>query len=215
MANEYLDDYEQAEAVKQWVRDNGGAILMGVALAIGGLFGFRYWQDFQTSQRVAAARSYVDLAAALDRGENAPEALQQFETAHDGSAFVGFAALSLAKAANDAGNLDEAAQYLRRATEIAQPEALRSVAGLRLARVQLAQGEHAAALATVDRFGSGAFEGLAAELRGDILLAQGDRAGAREAYEVALNELDSGGDRNLLQMKYDDLADVGDGGGST
>lgn len=214
MANEYLDDYEQAEAVKRWLRDHGGAILIGIALALAGLFGFRYWQDFQGSQRVAAAQSYRDLTAALAAGNRAPELLEQFEAAHGDSPFVAFAALALAKAAGEAGDLEAAARHLARAAEMARPEALRPVAGLRLARVQLAQGELDAALATVERYGEGAFAGLAAEIRGDILVAKGDRAGARAAYALALEKFDAGGDRNLLEMKLDDLAGAGGRGSS-
>ena len=44
----------------------------------------------------------------------------------------------------------------------------------------------------------------------DILLAQGDRSGAWSAYQFAIDNLAPGaGDRDLLQMKVDDLTPTG------
>ena len=47
------------------------------------------------------------------------------------------------------------------------------------------------------------------ELRGDIMLTQGDRAAARQAYQKAIEAgNEAAANRELLQQKLDDLADV-------
>ncbi len=61
------------------------------------------------------------------------------------------------------------------------------------------------ALKTLDAVDPGAFAARYAEVRGDALLAKGDRAGALQAYQAAR----SGGDtvdNTLLDLKIDDLA---------
>ena len=58
MAVELYDDIEQAERVKQWLRDNGSGIVIGLLLAFGGIFGFRYWQQYQMQEKLDAAAYY-------------------------------------------------------------------------------------------------------------------------------------------------------------
>ncbi len=205
MRNEYYDDYEQAEAVKKWLKENGLAIFTGIALGLGALFGWRYWEGYAAGKRAEAARAYEQLVADLGAGREASaEVLESFRKEHQNAAFIGLAALELSAKAISERNLDEAMRLLEIASQSAEPPAMRQVAGLRLARVQLQAGQIDRSLATIDRFDDGGFAALAAEIRGDALLAKGDREGAREAYRYALDNL-SGGDRSVLQMKLDDL----------
>lgn len=207
MANEYLDDYEQAEAVKKWLKENGSAIVTGIALGLGALFGWQYWQTYQVNQRIEAAVGYASLVGSLgDDAEISARSLEDFRNAYGSDSYSAFAGLSLARQAVEAGDPEGAIELLRRTTEFAEPEAIKQVAGLRLARLLNALGRHQEALDAAQRWGTGDFAALGAEIRGDILVAQGDRAAARDAYRFAMNNLESGGDRNLLQMKIDDLA---------
>ena len=214
MANEYLDDHEQSEAVKRWIRDNGGAIVLGVALGLAGLYGWQYWERYSVQQRIAAAEGYQQLAADVEAGNVPADPLQSFATAYGSEAYTAFAALTLADEAVAGGDLEQASLYLERAATVAEPEAVRHVAGLRLARLQHARGELEQALSTLDQHDDGAFAALAAEIRGDVLVEQGDIDAARQAYQFALDNLEAGGDRNLLQMKLDDVATASQGASS-
>ena len=44
---EIYDDREQGERVKKWLLENGSAIVMGLVIAFGGLFGMNQWQAWQ------------------------------------------------------------------------------------------------------------------------------------------------------------------------
>ena len=46
---EIYDAHEQGEVVKKWLSENGSAIVMGLVIAFGGLFGFKQWQSWQES----------------------------------------------------------------------------------------------------------------------------------------------------------------------
>jgi predicted negative regulator of RcsB-dependent stress response len=85
----------------------------------------------------------------------------------------------------------------------AQEPSLVRLARLNLARILLDEGayDEASKLVAGD---AGAFKGEYTVLRGDIALANGDKAAAAEAYTQAMTE--EVGDRGLLQMKLDDLA---------
>jgi predicted negative regulator of RcsB-dependent stress response len=52
---EVYDAHEQGEIVKKWLSENGSAIVMGLVIAFGGLFGFKQWQSWQTSNRQEAS----------------------------------------------------------------------------------------------------------------------------------------------------------------
>ncbi|HAX09059.1 MAG TPA: hypothetical protein DCX68_03260, partial [Marinobacter hydrocarbonoclasticus] len=83
--------------------------------------------------------------------------------------------------------------------------ALELVIRNRLARAQFAAGEHDAALATLDNAtDADAFAAIFSELKGDVLLAKGDRDGAREAY-LAAREQSQQGRSGILELKLSDL----------
>ena len=98
----------------------------------------------------------------------------------------------------------EAVKMLQRVVDKGEPKALRSIASLRLARLYLDQDDHAAAEALLVPLLDGAYGGLASAVHGDLLVAKGDLAAARQAYEDALGKPNSG-DRSMLQMKLDEL----------
>ena len=96
------------------------------------------------------------------------------------------------------------------ARQHAKAPLLKSLTELRIARVQLGQGNAAQALTTLDQIPAGDYQGLAQELRGDVLVKLKRPDDARKAYEAAKAALGKselqGGD---LQMKIDDLAVAG------
>ena len=95
---------------------------------------------------------------------------------------------------------------LRWAADNATDPGTRHSARLRLARLLAVDGELDAALALINIQDTAGFESSYAELRGDLLAAKGDRQGAREAYKVAIEQLDPGSAYlPVLNMKLDDL----------
>lgn len=78
----------------------------------------------------------------------------------------------------------------------------------RLARAQFSAERYDDALATIDGAGSvesaDAFAAIFSELRGDILLVQGDESGARDAY-LAAREQSQQGRSGILELKLSDL----------
>jgi len=214
--NEYYDDHEQGEAVKQWLKANGMSIFLGIALGIGGLYGWRFWQSSEQNAKVQASVAYQQLLQDVDGEiEATRELLDQFHERNNNPAYSTLAAFSLAGKAVAERNFTEAAALLKFAEQSGEPPELRAIAGLRLARIQMQNGQLPEALATVDRHDSENHRALAAEIRGDILLSQGNTEAARAAYRSALDN-QSGGDRSMLQIKLDDLsvatpdADTGD-----
>lgn len=207
---EIYDSHEQSERVKRWLRENGGAMALGLILAFGGLYGFKQWQLWMQSRDQRASAEYHVMVDLLQAG-NLDAAVANYETLKadfSGSAYSALAALHMADARIDAGQTELAVPMLEFAMEHAEPAPLRMVARERLARVKLELGEPEAALSLLDGApDTTGFEAQFAEIRGDILSAQGQVQDAVEQYRLALSRLDEGvGDPSYLQMKIEALA---------
>ena len=169
--SELYDTHEQGERVKSWLRENGSAIIMGLVLAFGLMFGFKQWQAWQTSERQQASAEYQVMASLLE-ASNMDAAVSNYEVLkaeYSKSAYTSMAALRMAKARLNAGQLDLAARDLEYAMENAEPAPVRIIARERLARLNLSQGDTDAALKLLNEAPSAVgFEAQFAEIRGDI-----------------------------------------------
>lgn len=206
MAVELYDEHEQGERVRKWIKEYGAAIVMGLVLAFGGIFGFRYWQEHQVAQRALAADYFNLVQNEIEAGqtEMAQQHYDSLQQQAGSSAYAGLAAIALAAAHVEDGRLEPASRLYREVLDQRQLEMLWPITRLRLARVLDAQGDHQAALAVLADEPPPGFEASWSELRGDLLLATGQIEQARLAYRDALDELGGQpGSQRLLQMKLD------------
>ena len=207
--SELYDTHEQGERVKSWLRENGSAIIMGLVLAFGLMFGFKQWQAWQTSERQQASAEYQVMSSLLE-ANNMDAAVSNYEVLkaeYSKSAYTSMAALRMAKARLNAGQQDLAARDFEYAMEHAQPAPVRVIARERLARLNLSQGDTDAALKLLDEAPSTVgFEAQFAEIRGDIYLARGETELAIASYQASLDALGEGvGNRELLKIKLEAL----------
>lgn len=211
----HYDDEVQVEALKRWWSENWKALAAGLVLGLGGIFGWRGWQEHRVGVAAEAAQVFEDLrkAAETGRADDVQALADKLMKEYSGTPYAAQAALRLAQQEVQAGRLDEAREHLAWVAQRSGDEGLRHVARLRQVRVLWQQNNDAEALTLLEKEkDTGAFAALYEELRGDIKLAQGDRGAAAEAYRKAL----AGGgvesnvpvDREGLQRKLDDLADV-------
>ena len=69
---DHITEEEQIEALKRWWEENGKQTLLGIALIVGGYFGWQAWTDHNEEQSSAASLSYQDMIenlAGLNPGE--------------------------------------------------------------------------------------------------------------------------------------------------
>jgi predicted negative regulator of RcsB-dependent stress response len=213
MVDEYLDEREQAEQLKQWFKENWLWLAAGVVLGLGGLYGWQGWNAHLDRRSQDAGRLFGDMLQALDQSDRTrgEEIAGQIYENYASTPYADQARLVMARVHAEGDELDAATAELRKVMEGSSDPELALVARLRLARVQSAKGEHDAALATLDAVTTPAVEAAVAELRGDVLLAKGDPAAALAAYQQALAASAPAAaqglvDPALLQLKIDDLS---------
>lgn len=207
-----LSEEEQWERMKAWLRNSGPSVLVLTALILLGWFGWKWWQDHLRQQALAASATYQQMLANFDEGKpsEAFALLERLRSEHPKSPYVSAGDLIAANVYVGSNELDKAIESLQRVVSSARDEELRPVARLRLARVQSAKAEYDTALATLGTADMGPYESARLEVRGDVLFAKGDRAGALKEYQAARKllrpeQLGEGSVGELLDLKIGDL----------
>lgn len=207
----HYDDEAQIEDLRRWWKENWKPLVAGLALGLSAIFGWEAYGRSRDAHRAEGARMFDDLKKAVvaNKYDEAVQMTDRLVKDFANTPYAAGGALKLAQAAVDAGKLDDARTRLAWAADHGDDQALKPLIELRLARVLWQQGKPEDALKLLDG-DAGAYAGLYAELKGDIKLAQGDRAAARAAYEQALEKVDpaQAPSREGLQQKLDDLAEA-------
>lgn len=178
---------QQVEQIKAFWKEHGKGIVAGLVIGFALFYGWRYYDAQTLAKQEALSEQYEEVVAQLEaNGAEALESAKSFVSEASGSTYATLAAFEVARKAAGAGDLAAAITALETAQANAQG-ALKHVASVRLARLQLAQENYDAALTALDQVAQvEGFKVKAAELRGDVLMAQGDTEGARQAYENAI-----------------------------
>lgn len=204
-----LEEQEQLDALKAWWKQHGSKV---VALLIIGAFafaGFQGWDYYQREQATAASMKYEALSRLSSKEiEQIRSASAELMQDYAGTPYAGRAMLLAAKANYAAGDAASAKAQLEWAAANAREEAIRAIANLQLAALLLDEKQYDAALKLLDAPRDPAFDGLYADLRGDVLAAQGNTLQAKAAYELALTKLDARGKyRTYTQYKLEALGE--------
>jgi len=197
--DDLLDEHEQSERVRSWLRKNGLSILGGVVIAVGAIGGWQWWQQEHGNKLASANIEYQKVLKGIqdNKLEDAGAAVKALD-AGPSNIYSELAALQLAKAQVEAGKNDEALATLR---ALKVEGDLKHVVDQRIARLLVATGKGAEAIALLGV----ATDPSALEIHGDALMAQGKRDEARGQYEKALKTLDvAAPQRRLLETKLMD-----------
>jgi predicted negative regulator of RcsB-dependent stress response len=205
--DDFLTEEEQWERVKLWLRQNGPSIIIGIAIAAAALGGWRWWQSHKEQRLISASDAYHELLDTFNKNDLALAEKQTdaLVAAYAGTGFADQAELAAARLQIENGHDAPAVRRLEHVMKTSADPGLALTARLRLARVQIDQGQPDAALATLAAVEPGAFTSRFAEVRGDALLAKGDREGALAAYREAQAASLDGAGADLLELKINDL----------
>lgn len=203
--NNYSTENEQLNAIRFFFANNGKVIFTAVLLIVLFFVGWRYWQAHRTTTYLATSDRYQQIMQNLRMNKSATvEETTQF--IHQNSNIYGaLAALNLAKRYLDAAQLEKAVPLLARARVAAADDGLAALAALRLARVKLQLKQTDAALQLLDSIKGESWAAMVASVRGDILLAKGDKAGARAAWDRGIMADPPPALKQIMQIKKDDI----------
>lgn len=196
--DDLLDEHEQSERVRSWLRSNAFGLIGGIALGLAAIAGFQWWQGQQQQGQMAinsrysdAVNQYANGALPADKGRAAIAGISK------GNSTLGaLAALQLAKAQVDAGKPEDAIVTLRGLHDL-DPD-MSAVVHQRLARLLVDGGKAKEALALLDDERNPAM----LDVKGDAEMLLGEHAKAQLSYQKALGLVDVGDPQHrLLTLK--------------
>jgi predicted negative regulator of RcsB-dependent stress response len=203
-----LEEQEQIDALKQFWKQYGGfivALVIASLATVGGVQGWKYYKRAKAEDASALFMKLEEASRKNDVGE-VRRLGGELVDKYGSTAYGPMAALVTAKTNYDAGDAAAASKQLQWAIDHADDEETAALASLRLAAIRLDEKKYDEALKLLDARHGDALVPLYADLRGDVLVAQGKPAEARSAYKVALEKSAAGGNyRNLVQIKLDAL----------
>lgn len=208
---EDLSDNEREEQLRRWWSENWLWIFGGVALGLGALAGWQYWQKSRFTAAESDESSYMAVIESLSKNDKdtAAKKAGDLRALHPKSPYADQSDLAIARADVDQQQFDDAAKRLRTVADSSRDPQLRLIAQSRLARVLAEQGKHDEALSLLDPSQAGSFAPLFHEVRGDVFAAKGDAAAARKEYDAALaaagTTTDPTLDRAYVELKRDAL----------
>lgn len=203
-----LQEQEQVDAFKAWWKDNGKWLLIAVAVAISGFAAMQGWQFYKEKKMAEASTLYAELEKQLTSNDpkRINDAGQAVIDKFGSTAYAPRAALLTAQVNIQTKDIARAKTQLEWVIQHADETGLQNLARLKLASVLLDEKNYAEALKLLDAKHAESFMGLYADLKGDVLNAQGKADEARAAYQLALTKTDAQSKyRILIQMKLDAL----------
>ena len=206
----YKTEDEQVEAIKKWWSENGKSLIIGVVIGVTSIFGWRAYETHNVTQAKAASILYEQLLLASRENdtENIRTLSDDIIRNYNSSTYAIFSKLMLAKLESESNNFENAEKHLQSILDDKNSD-FEHVVTMRLVRVMIANNKLDKAKKLIAGVEPGQFKSHYEELRGDILVKQGNFEEAARAYQNALiDSLNTEDSQSILQMKLDDLGRI-------
>lgn len=205
---EYLTEQEQIQQLKNWIKQYGLVVLLGILIALLITSGWRYWQNYRNRILQHASITYDDmlLQQAQNNTNAAVSKAKKILSQYPKTPYADMASMILARNDILEKKYSDAVLHLRWVIAHSRDPATRQIARIRIARILITDKKPDEALTILKTWDDKNFIGLVDEVRGDAFLSNKNNAAARKAYQQALNELPNAETiRPILQMKFENL----------
>lgn len=187
-----LEEQEQLDQLKHFWRQYGSLITWALVLVLGAFAAWNGWRWWQGQQAAKAAAMYDEIERIAKSGDadRAGSLFAEMRDRYPRTVYTAQAGLLTAKAQLDKGHKDAARATLQWVADSAGEAEYRALARLRTSGVLLDDKKYDDALKLLDGDWPKSFASLAADRRGDILLAQGRKTDAAAAYRQAYDGME-------------------------
>ncbi|WP_439328005.1 YfgM family protein [Lonepinella sp. BR2357] len=185
MAYSSLEEQELNE-IKSWWKENYKSLIAAVIIGAGGVFGWRFWQDYQMSKAQQMSAQYEQAVYSNVDATTKNTQIDAFVKEHSKTGYATLALLEKAKSAVQNQDFSQAEVALKDSMAQAPDEILSSIAGIRLAEIQLQQDKFDEVLSTLNLVKDATWESRKNVLTAKVQLAKGDKATAKQTLESVL-----------------------------
>ena len=202
-----LEEQEQLDEFKAWWKQNGTMLTSLLVAVLVGYAAFQGWHFYQNKQSVEASTQYQELLVVDEKDLKIIQAKSaMLMESFSGTPYAGRAALFAAKANYQANEVKSAKAQLDWAIKNAKETSVSALSSLQLANILAEEKDFEGALKLLNASHDAGFDGLFADLKGDVLVSLGKNVEAKEAYQQALTKLEPKGKfRALTQQKLESL----------
>jgi len=197
-----LTEEEQVERVKQWWKDNGSSILIGIVLGLSAIFGYQYWQKSKIAEAQAGSDVYQSFINAEDLSIDAvKEKSDLLKGKYKSTPYSAKGVLLSAKHYVDNNDLEAAKSELQWVIANAKDDFVQNVARTRLGAILVEQGnaDELEKLAAVKDTGS--FAAKFKEFSADVQRLRGNNSQAKSLYEEALELLEDSPYKQVIKLR--------------
>lgn len=208
-------EQEQLDALKSWWKDNRKWLISALVIVLVAYAALTFWKSYQSKQAVEASTLYAEVLkqVASNDPKRINDAVAVLVEKYSNTAYAPRAQLLAVQGNMQVKDLARAKSQLEWVIAHASEAGLQDTARLKLSSILLDEKNYTEAMKLLDATHPEAFVGLFADLKGDVLAAQGKTEEARAAYKLAFEKMDSkSAYRNLVQLKLDGLGMDGQGG---
>lgn len=204
-------EQEQLDALKAWWNKNRNWLIAALTVALLAYASVSYWKFYQHKQSEEASMLYTEVLKQV--ASNDPKRINDSVAAlvekYANTAYASRAQFLAVQTNIQIKDLTLAKKQLEWVIAHASESGLQDTARLKLSSILLDEKKYDEAMILLNATHPEAFTGLYADLKGDVLAAQGKTEEARSAYKQALVGMESKSSyRNLIQLKLDGLGDV-------
>ena len=183
-----IEEQQQVEQFKQSLREYGPAILIGIGLAAVFLFGYQHLVKMRERAYDHASFRYEQLLddLAANKTEAANAAANYLIKRYPSSDYAKLAELLLVHRDVSENKLADASTRLNDVADHGHTPAVKEIARLRLARVQIEQNQANDALKTLSSVDAKEYLPVISAVRGDAYAKLHQNNEARQSYQQAL-----------------------------
>ncbi len=207
-----LEEQEKIDSLKSWWGTYGTLVTVLIAAFAAGMAGVQAWNYYQKQKIEQAVELYDSVLQVQASGDpkKIGDAARLLMEGFPSSGYASRAALISARASYDSGDLQTTKSRLQWTLDNSKEDELKDLVRLRLSSILLDEKKYGEALGLLEIKHGESFDGLYADLKGDILSVTGKVTEARSAYQTALDKMGVKGTyRNIVQMKLDALQTAG------
>ena len=206
--DDYLDEKEQIEEIKSWLKENWIALVAGVIVGFAGLISWNWYQDsvYERNTQALAIFDQAQQELTLGNFDSALTMLQNLRSNYNSSPYTDFLGLLYSTYLLSNGNTADAAVEIEYVLNNTSDEYLQLIATWRLARVNVEMTNYDRALELVQNKNHPLSANFT-ELEGDVYFFRGEFDLASTTYMSILSDPNINSiDLNILMLKINNLA---------
>ena len=194
---------EEEERLISWLRQNYLNIILGLAIGFTSTAGYNYYQSSAMNAQHQISLDYQEIVKLYqaEKFSSFSDKANILVKKNPENIYSAMTNLYLAKYHHDNNQLDEALKSLSHILANSKSQSHVYIASLRLARINILQGEYVSAIEVLSSIEDGSTDPIVLELLGDIMLIQNDKLEAIKNYESALSQDPTPNKAKLIESK--------------